>query len=85
MSTRRNRDDDYGISVSECEAYVHDEVWDLKGFDRRYLAVALSRDEEDEDDPRLFRIGFNWAKSFYDGRWSIALTSRSRVTVVTNG
>ncbi|MDX1747353.1 MAG: restriction endonuclease, partial [Halobacteriales archaeon] len=57
-----NRNADYGIFVSECERYVPDKVGYLKEFDRSYLAVALSRDEEDDVDPRLFQIGYNWAK-----------------------
>lgn len=57
-----NRNADYGMFVSECEDYVPDKVGYLTEFDRRYLAVALSQDEDDDVDPRLFRIGYNWAK-----------------------
>lgn len=57
-----NRNADYGIFVSECEAYVPDKVGYLKEFDRRYLAVCVSQDEEDDVDSRLFHIGYNWAK-----------------------
>lgn len=61
-SAIENRNADYGMFVSECEDYVPDKVGYLSEFDRRYLAVSLSQDEEDEADSRLFQIGFNWAK-----------------------
>ena len=56
-----NRNADFGMFVSECEAYVPNKVGYLKEYDRQYLAVSLSQDEDDEIDPRLFQIGFNWA------------------------
>lgn len=57
-----NRNADYGIFVTECEEYVPDKVGYPKEYDRQYVAVSLSQDEADEVDPRLFKIGFNWAK-----------------------
>lgn len=57
-----NRDADYGVFVAECEAYIPSKIGYLQEFDRRYLVVATSQDEDDDLDPRLFRIGFNWAK-----------------------
>ena len=33
----------------------------LEELGRRYLAVCVSQDEEEEMDPRLFQIGHNWA------------------------
>lgn len=57
-----NRDADYGIFLSECESYVPKKVGYLKEFDNEILSVAVSQDPDDEIDPRLFRIGFNWAR-----------------------
>ena len=57
-----NRMADFGIFVTECESYVPNEVGYLQEFDQQYVAVALCEDEDDEIDPRLFRIGYNWAK-----------------------
>lgn len=57
-----NRDADYGIFVTECESFVPKKVGYLKEFDNQILSVAVSRDPDDDLDPRLFRIGFNWAR-----------------------
>lgn len=57
-----NRMADYGIFVTECESYIPNEVGYLQEFDQQYVSVALCEDEDDEIDPRLFRIGYNWAK-----------------------
>lgn len=56
-----NRDADYGMFVTECESYVPRKVGYLKEFDNRILSVALSANEDDSVDPRLLKIGFNWA------------------------
>lgn len=57
----RNRDADYGLFVCECASYVPNEVGYLQEYED-FVAVCLSRDEDDEIDERLFQIGFNWAK-----------------------
>ncbi|MDS0300922.1 hypothetical protein NDI76_19425 [Halogeometricum sp. S1BR25-6] len=57
-----NRDADYGIFVSECESYVPNKVGYLREFDGEFLSVALCADEDDEVDPRLLHVGFNWAE-----------------------
>ncbi|WP_411968691.1 hypothetical protein [Haloferax sp. YSSS75] len=57
-----NRDADYGIFVSECESYVPNKVGYFREFDGEFLSVALSADEDDDVDSRLFNIGFNWAE-----------------------
>lgn len=57
-----NRAADYGIFVSECASYLPKKVGFLDEFDREFLAVSVSQNEDDEVDPRLFRIGYNWAK-----------------------
>lgn len=57
-----NRDADYGLFITECAAYVPDKIGYLQEFDGRILSVALCEDEDDEIDPRLLKIGFNWAR-----------------------
>lgn len=57
-----NRLADYGIFVSQCESYVPRKLGYFHEIDRAIVVVCLSEDEDDELDPRLFRMAFNWAK-----------------------
>ncbi|MFC7177897.1 hypothetical protein [Halosegnis marinus] len=57
-----NRDADYGLFITECATYVPNKVGYLQEFDGQILSIALCEDEDDEIDPRLLKIGFNWAR-----------------------
>jgi hypothetical protein len=57
-----NRSADYGIFVSECESYLPQKIGYLQEYDRQFVVVSVSQDEDDDIDHRLFRIGYNWAK-----------------------
>jgi hypothetical protein len=57
-----NRSADFGIFVSECESYLPRKIGYLQEYDRQFVVVSVSQDEDDDIDRRLFRIGYNWAK-----------------------
>lgn len=55
-----NREADYGIFLCECEEYVPKKIGYLQEYED-FVVVCVSRDDDDEIDPRLFHIGLNWA------------------------
>jgi chaperonin cofactor prefoldin len=57
-----NRNADYAIFVTECEAFVPDKVGYFQEYDRRILSVALSEEPDDNIEPGFLRIASNWAK-----------------------
>lgn len=58
-----NRDADYGLIVFEAESQVPNKVGYFHEFDNDRLAVALSKDEEEEPEPGYLRIAFSWART----------------------
>lgn len=57
-----NRAADYGIFVTQCEAYVPDKIGYFQEFDGKFLVVALSEDEDDNLEPGFLEIAYNWAR-----------------------
>lgn len=57
-----NRGAEYGIFVTECESYVPNKVGYFQEYDQEILCVALCADEDDDIDPPLFKIAWNWAR-----------------------